>query len=54
MTPRYLHVYRTESGQWAGLILEPVAGIAGCEYPLDVLLAAREQYPDVIDLPADA
>ena len=51
---RYLHVYRAPSGQWSGMILEPVAGIAGCECPLDVLVAAREQFPDVIDLPADS
>lgn len=51
---RYLHVYRAPSGEWAGMVLEEVAGIAGCEHPLDVLIAAREQFPDIEDLPADA
>jgi hypothetical protein len=50
----YLHVYRAPSGQWAGKVLEEVAGIAGCESPLDVLLAAREQWPGIEDLPKDA
>ena len=51
---RYLHVYRAPSGQWSGKVLEEVAGIAGCEHPEDVLLAAREQFPDVVDLPPNA
>lgn len=51
---RYLHVYRTPSGQWSGKVLEEVAGIAGCEHPVDVLLAAREQFPGIEDLPQDA
>ena len=46
----YLHVYLAPSGQWSGKVLEEVAGIAGCECPRDVLLAAREQFPDTEDL----
>lgn len=50
----YLHVYRAPSGQWSGKVLEEVAGIGGCEHPVDVLHAAREQFPGIEDLPADA
>lgn len=50
----YLHVYQAPSGQWSGLLLEPVAGIAGCEHPVDVLLEARERFPACTDLPRDA
>lgn len=47
----YLHVYRAPSGQWAGKVLEEIAGIAGCESPAEVLEAALEQFPDIEDLP---
>lgn len=50
----YLHVYRAPSGQWSGLLLEPVAGIAGCEHSVDVLIEARERFPECADLPRDA
>jgi hypothetical protein len=50
----YLHVYRAPSGQWSGKVLEEVAGIGGCEKPVDVLQAASEQFPGIKDLPADA
>jgi hypothetical protein len=50
----YLHVYQAESGQWSGLLLEPVAGIAGCEHPVDVVIEARERFPACTDLPRDA
>lgn len=49
----YLHIYRTESGQWAGKILEEVAGLAGFDNPLDMAEAALEEFPDIQDLPKD-
>ncbi|PLJ29899.1 hypothetical protein [Klebsiella quasipneumoniae] len=52
--PRYLHVYRAPSGQWSGKVLEEVAGIAGCEHPVEVLESALEQYEGIEDLPKDA
>ncbi len=52
--PRYLHVYRAESGQWSGKVLEEVAGIAGCEHPVEVLESALEQFEGIEDLPKDA
>jgi hypothetical protein len=48
----YLHVYRAPSGQWAGKVLEEIAGIAGCQNPVEVLEAALEQFPGIEDLPA--
>lgn len=51
---RYLHVYRAPSGQWSGKVLEEVAGIAGCENPVDVLHQARDQFPGIEDLPTNA
>lgn len=51
MSQPYLHVYRAASGQWSGKILEEVAGIAGCEYPAEVLEEALERWPDIEDLP---
>ncbi|MCL4825251.1 MAG: hypothetical protein KJZ57_13640 [Anaerolineales bacterium] len=50
----YLHVYRAPSGQWSGKVLEEVAGIAGCEHPVEVLESALEQYAGIKDLPKDA
>lgn len=49
---QYLHVYLAPSGQWAGKVLEEVAGIGGCTYPVDVLSAAAEQFPGIKDLPS--
>ncbi|CEE28341.1 MULTISPECIES: hypothetical protein [Xanthomonas] len=49
--PHYLHVYRTPSGQWSEKVLEEVAGIAGCEHPVEVLESALEQFEGIEDLP---
>lgn len=50
----YLHVYRAPSGQWSGKVLEEVAGLAGHAYPVEVVIAARGQFPGIVDLPKDA
>jgi hypothetical protein len=48
---RYVHAYQAPSGQWSGKVLVEIAGVAGCESAIDVMLALQELYPDIEPLP---